>query len=80
MTPTPLAAWVEGIGFLAPGLPDWPTARAVLRGEDLGDFRDGLLREEHRAQHRLLGFQAVRRQVVVAVKSLDYGTHPHCPS
>ncbi|MGB8147358.1 MAG: beta-ketoacyl synthase chain length factor [Azonexus sp.] len=29
----PLAAWIEGVGFLAPGLPDWPTARAVLRGE-----------------------------------------------
>jgi hypothetical protein len=29
----PLAAWIQGIGFLAPGLPDWPTARAVLRGE-----------------------------------------------
>jgi len=29
----PLTAWIEGIGFLAPGLPDWPTARAVLRGE-----------------------------------------------
>jgi hypothetical protein len=29
----PLAAWIEGIGFLAPGLPDWPAARAVLRGE-----------------------------------------------
>ena len=28
-----LTAWIEGIGFLAPGLPDWPTARAVLRGE-----------------------------------------------
>ena len=33
MTHIPLAAWIEGIGFLAPGLPDWPTARAVLRGE-----------------------------------------------
>ncbi len=33
MTATPLTAWIEGIGFLAPGLPDWPTARAVLRGE-----------------------------------------------
>ena len=33
MTPTPLAAWIEGIGFLAPGLADWPSARAVLRGE-----------------------------------------------
>lgn len=29
----PLTAWLEGIGCLAPGLPDWPTARAVLRGE-----------------------------------------------
>jgi len=29
----PLTAWIEGIGFLAPGMPDWSTARAVLRGE-----------------------------------------------
>ena len=29
----PLTAWIEGIGFLAPGLPDWPTASAVLSGE-----------------------------------------------
>ena len=29
----PLTAWIEGVGFLAPGLPDWPTARAVLCGE-----------------------------------------------
>ena len=29
----PLAAWIEGIGFLAPGLPDWASAQAVLRGE-----------------------------------------------
>lgn len=33
MTQTPLTAWIEGIGFLAPGMPDWPTARAILRGE-----------------------------------------------
>lgn len=33
MTHIPLAAWIEGIGFLAPGLPNWPVARAVLRGE-----------------------------------------------
>jgi hypothetical protein len=33
MSAAPLAAWIEGIGFIAPGLPDWPTARAVLRGE-----------------------------------------------
>ena len=33
MTATPLTAWINGIGFLAPGLPDWPAARAVLRGE-----------------------------------------------
>ncbi len=31
--PIPLSAWIEGIGLLAPGLPDWPSARAVLRGE-----------------------------------------------
>jgi hypothetical protein len=30
---TTLSAWISGIGFLAPGLPDWPSARAVLRGE-----------------------------------------------
>ena len=30
---SPLSAWIEGIGFLAPGLPDWPAARAVLRCE-----------------------------------------------
>lgn len=30
---TPLTAWIEGIGFLAPGLPDWSTARAVLCGQ-----------------------------------------------
>lgn len=35
MTPaqTPLTAWIEGIGLLAPGLPDWPSAQAVLRNE-----------------------------------------------
>jgi len=33
MMPIPLAAWVEGIGFVAPGMPDWPAARTVLRGE-----------------------------------------------
>ncbi len=33
MNAAPLGAWIDGIGFLAPGLPDWPSARAVLRGE-----------------------------------------------
>ena len=33
MNTTPLSAWIEGIGFLSPGFNDWPTARAVLRGE-----------------------------------------------
>ena len=33
MTPAPLTAWIEGIGFIAPGLPDWATARKILRGE-----------------------------------------------
>ena len=31
----PLQAWIDGIGLIAPGLPDWPTARAVLRGEQV---------------------------------------------
>ncbi|GAB3187434.1 beta-ketoacyl synthase chain length factor [Hydrogenophaga aquatica] len=30
---TPLQAWIEGIGLIAPGLPSWDTARAVLQGE-----------------------------------------------
>ncbi|MDD2663207.1 MAG: beta-ketoacyl synthase chain length factor [Dechloromonas sp.] len=29
----PLTAWIDGIGCLGPGLPDWPTTQAVLRGE-----------------------------------------------
>jgi hypothetical protein len=29
----PLTAWIDGIGCLGPGLPDWPTTLAVLRGE-----------------------------------------------
>lgn len=33
MMPVPLTAWIEGVGFLAPGLADWPAAQAVLRGE-----------------------------------------------
>lgn len=33
MNSTPLSAWIQGIGLIAPGLPDWPTTRAVLRGE-----------------------------------------------
>lgn len=31
----PMQAWIDGIGLIAPGLPDWPTARAVLRGEQV---------------------------------------------
>ena len=27
----PLTAWISGIGLIAPGLPDWATAAAVLR-------------------------------------------------
>lgn len=29
----PWAAWVQGVGLIAPGLPDWVSAQAVLRGE-----------------------------------------------
>ena len=32
---TPLTAYVTGIGLIAPGLPDWTTAAAVLRGEQV---------------------------------------------
>lgn len=31
--PKPLSAWIAGVGLIAPGLPDWPSARAALRGE-----------------------------------------------
>ena len=30
---TILAAWIEGVGLLGPGLPDWPTAQGVLTGD-----------------------------------------------
>lgn len=43
MNARPLTAWIEGIGFLAPGLPDWPTARAVLRGEQAYTAASSLL-------------------------------------
>jgi len=35
MNAMPLSAWIAGVGFLAPGLPDWPSARAVLCGEQV---------------------------------------------
>lgn len=28
----PLKAWIQGVGLIAPGLPDWPSAVAVLNG------------------------------------------------
>lgn len=33
MSTPALTAWIDGIGLIAPGLPDWPSAAAVLRGE-----------------------------------------------
>ncbi len=33
MSASALTAWIDGIGLIAPGLPDWPGACAVLRGE-----------------------------------------------
>lgn len=33
MPASALTAWIDGIGLIAPGLLDWPGARAVLRGE-----------------------------------------------
>ena len=29
----PIAVWIDSVGLVGPGLPDWSTARAVLRGE-----------------------------------------------
>lgn len=29
---TILTAWIDGIGLLGPGLPDWPTAHSILAG------------------------------------------------
>lgn len=29
-----LSAWIDGVGLIAPGLPDWSTACAVLAGQD----------------------------------------------
>ena len=29
----PITAWVDGIGLLAPGIGDWATGRALLRGD-----------------------------------------------
>ncbi|MBT9590375.1 MAG: beta-ketoacyl synthase chain length factor [Thiobacillus sp.] len=29
---TILTAWIDGIGLMGPGLPDWPTARSILAG------------------------------------------------
>lgn len=31
--PTPISAWIAGIGLLAPGLPDWTSGTAVLQGQ-----------------------------------------------
>lgn len=39
----PLRAWVDGIGLIAPGLPDWTTGRAVLRGEHVFEAAPTLL-------------------------------------
>lgn len=38
-----MTAWIEGIGFLAPGLPDWPSACAILRGEQAWQEAPSLL-------------------------------------
>jgi hypothetical protein len=32
-TGRPLAAWIDGVSLVGPGLPDWDEAREVLRGE-----------------------------------------------
>jgi hypothetical protein len=39
----PLRAWIDGIGLIAPGMPDWPHARRVLRGEQPLDSAPSVL-------------------------------------
>jgi hypothetical protein len=39
----PLTAWVEGIGLLGPGLPDWPAAARVLAGSEPYDPKPTVL-------------------------------------
>ena len=43
-----LTAWIDGIGLIAPGLPDWPTTRAVLRGEQPVSLREDVARARGR--------------------------------
>ena len=35
--PAAMSAWITGIGLIAPGLPDWTSTAAVLRGEQAHD-------------------------------------------
>ena len=39
----PLIAWIDGIGLLAPGLPDWPTGASVLAGSQAYAAAPGVL-------------------------------------
>ena len=39
----PLRAWIDGIGLIAPGMPDWPHARLVLRAEQALDSAPSVL-------------------------------------
>ena len=54
MIEAPIEIWVEAIGIAAPGLPDWPATRAILRGEapyqpdDLPPYQPQLLRPNER--------------------------------
>jgi len=43
MTAQPLRAWIYGVGLIAPGLVDWPTAAAVLRGETVYEAAPSVL-------------------------------------
>ncbi len=41
--PQAVEMWIDGIGVIAPGLPDWPTTRAVLRGERVFEYAPTVL-------------------------------------
>ena len=40
---TPLTAYIEGIGLIGPGLPDWPAACAILCGQAAYDYQPAVL-------------------------------------
>ena len=40
---TPLTAWIEGVGLIGPGLPDWPAAAGILAGRAPYEVRPSVI-------------------------------------